>query len=100
MSKTFTTSKDGRNEYRFWLTFSGDGQVTLTRGEPRVDRNQRAVAMTATLPVSLFKTPSLRASLTINHRQDDAIDFDVQAASDALSLALGVDVDMRVISND
>jgi hypothetical protein len=71
--------------YGFYLVFEEAGGVRLTRTEPHLDRAERAMFVQAKLPRTLWRTPSLRASI------------DIEIAGDALRSALGVDVDLKVI---
>lgn len=86
-------------EYSFWLSFRDDGTMRFTRTKPGVYRGERAMRCSAKLPKSLFTTPTLSATITVDDAGAAAMTVDVRAASDALSLALGVDVDLRVISS-
>jgi len=79
-----------------WLVFRDDGSVRLTRGEPDLARNERGMALTVKLPHALFKTPSLRATMTIEAPEPVVPPIDLTAAADALKQSLGVDVDIRV----
>ena len=83
--------------FEFWLVFSEDGSVRLTRTMPRLDRNERSMFMSSKLPKSLWITPSLRASIEVDQDQAPAeIKLDVAAASEALRAALGVDIDLVI----
>lgn len=96
MPKSSTHKTTTQITYDFWLVFSGDGSMKMARGEPDLGRNQRAMAMKAVLPTSLFKTPSLTGSITVADNGAVALKADVKAASEALKLALGVDIDLRI----
>ena len=63
---------------------------------PRLERDERAMYFEALLPRSLWSTPQLKATITMD--DPGTVDFalDVQAASDALKSALGVDTDLKV----
>lgn len=84
-------------EYGFWLVFEEAGAIRLTRTEPGLDRAERSMFIQATLPRSLWRTPTLRA--TIGVKADPAGNYtaDIEAAADALRSAIGVDIDLRVI---
>lgn len=84
-------------EYCFTLVFDDAGGVRLTRGRASLCRNERAMALTATLPLSLFRTPELRGCIRI----DDPTGYaqptiDIAAAQTALRAALGVDIDLTI----
>jgi hypothetical protein len=81
----------------FWLIFDNLGGVRLTRGEPQLDRFERAMAMVVNVPYALFKTPSLRASLTIAAPEPVIPPIDLTAAAEALKQSLGCDIDVRVV---
>ena len=84
-------------EYSFWLVFASDGSVRFLRGEPNIGRHERAMACTARLPLSLFRTPTLKATIGVAGPEPGAFAVDVKAASEALSWSLGVDVDLQVL---
>lgn len=79
-----------------WLVIHRDGSVRSTRAEPDLDRNERAISLTLKVPKALWKTPQLRATLTIEAPDPTAQAIDITAASGALKEALGVDIDLRV----
>jgi len=81
--------------FAMWLIFAKDGSVRMTRTSPGLDRDERAVALEAKLPLALWATPSLSATLTVEADAAPAINLDI--ATDALRSALGVDVDLRVV---
>jgi len=96
MSTRYTIIRSDGLEYGFWLIFSMDGNVRMSRGEPSISRGERAMSCTAKLPKSLFKTPELKASIAIGEQIPDTFQIDVAAASEALKQAVGVDVDLRI----
>lgn len=84
-------------EYTFWLVFDDQGGMRMARGRPGTNRNERAMEITARLPRSLFRTPELRATIKIDEAASMDFNLNVEAASDALKAALGVDLDLQVI---
>ena len=88
--------KDGYLHASLWLIVDRNGTVRMTRGEPDLNRNERAVAVTLKLPVSLWSTPRLTATLTVDNPAPGEATVDVQAANSALKEALGVDIDLIV----
>lgn len=93
----FSSVRRDHVEFAFWLVFAEDGSVRLTRGEPSLARNERAMSLSATLPRSLWRTPALRASITMPEgAAPDRINIDIEAASEALKSVLGVDIDLTV----
>lgn len=85
-------------KYEFWLVFSSDGGMRLSRGQPgSLGRGERAMSCVANLPRSLFKTPELKAEITIPEGDAPAeFKIDVEAAGAALRQVVGVDIDLRV----
>jgi hypothetical protein len=94
----FTSESATQLQFDFWLIFDEAGLVRLVRGMPdNLGRYERAMAMSATLPKSLWSTPSLRATISFPEGSAPAeIKIDVAAISEAVKGALGVDVDVRV----
>ncbi|MRX32781.1 hypothetical protein [Aminobacter sp. MDW-2] len=86
--------------YGFWLVFEEGGGVRLTRTEPALDRAERSMFLNATLPRSLWNTPTLRANIGVKHGPEGGFNIDLDVAADALRAALGVDVDLRVIEGE
>jgi hypothetical protein len=86
--------KTGENVvYPLWLVFDRDGSVRMVRREPSLDRNERAMALSVRLPHSLWSTPSLSATITLAEGETaPSFNIDIEAASEALRSALGVDV--------
>jgi hypothetical protein len=81
---------------KLWLIFRRDGTVRMTRNEPDLSRDERAVALTAKLPLALFRVPLLTAVLTVDTPEFPPQLIDIAAAGEALKSALGVDIDVRV----
>lgn len=94
--KTFSKKNGDHIEYSFWLVFGADGSMRFTRGQPSVGRGERGMSCTASLPKSLFQTPMLTASIGITEEQATTFSIDVHAAAEALSQAVGCDIDLRV----
>lgn len=84
-------------EYGLWLVFDEAGGVRLTRTEPSLDRAERSMFISATLPRSLWRTPTLRAVIDVKAGPAGAYEAKIEAAADALRGALGVDIDLKVI---
>lgn len=97
-----TIIRDYTMEAALWLIFNRDGSVRMTRGRPDCSRDERALALTVKLPLVLFATPTLSATLTIDDPGVPAQQIDVAAASEALRGALGCDIDVvvREVTND
>jgi hypothetical protein len=84
-------------DFHFWLVFSSDGAMRMSRTEPSCSRTEHRMKMVATLPKSLWKTPSLSASIVLADPGSPPLEIDVSAAQDALRETLGVDIELRVI---
>lgn len=96
-SSQHTKRANGRITYGFWLIFSEDGGVDLRRTKPSVGRSQRAMLVEASLPAALFRTPELKAILTVDGIPDrGVIEGKLQVAADALREVLGADLDVRL----
>lgn len=94
--KNHSTIRGDHIEYNFWLIFGSDGSIRLTRGQPDTGRSERGMACSATIPRNLFKTPELRAAITIDGDAVPSFTIDVKAAAEALRQVVGCDVDLRI----
>lgn len=83
--------------YSLWLAFDAEGGAFLTRAKPNLKRGQRGMQLNVTLPVALFQTPELSASVTVAKPIAEPVQIDAQAAGEALSKALGFPVDIQII---
>ena len=84
-------------QYSFWLVFGVDGSMRCSRTQPGTDRNERAMSVTATLPMALFATPELKATIEVaSPGAAAAFNIDIEAAATALRGVLGCDVDLKV----
>lgn len=91
-----TKIANGGITYSFWLVFGKGGAVRVTRLAPVLDRDERGMHMSATLPVSLFTAPQLSAKITVVNPASEAPAVDLKVAAEALEAALGVNVDLRL----
>lgn len=90
-------SSPDRMEYSFWLVFGVDGSMRFSRTKPGTSRDERAMSVTATLPMALFATPELKATIEVaSPGAAAAFNIDVEAAASALRGVLGCDVDLKV----
>lgn len=80
--------------YALWLTFDYFGPVRVTKQEPDLNRNERAMFVKVALPKALFNIPTLKA--TINVAEGQPLQLDIDIAADALKQAIGVDVDLQI----
>lgn len=86
--------------FGFWLVFDRSGQIRLARTEPSLDRDERSMYCEVTLPRALWRTPQLRATISIADPGPESRKIDIAAAGDALRGALGCDVDFRIMPVD
>lgn len=93
----FSLKRSDHWEIAFWLIFDSGGGVRLTRAEPGLGRSERGMAMTVKVPHALFRTPALRATMTIEAPEPHVPPIDLTAAAAALKQSLGCDVDVRII---
>lgn len=82
-------------QYGLHLIFHKNGDVRLTRGHPAMVADERAVSLEVKLPLALFRTPSLKATLTVD-APDQAAAIDLAAAAEALRGVVGAEVDVVV----
>lgn len=82
--------------FHFWLTLYPDGDMKMSRGEPNVERTGRKMKIELKVPKAVFKTPELKAIVTVADPGDCPIQIDTEAAASALKAALGVDIDLHV----
>lgn len=85
----------------FWLTI-GRGQggsdrpsVRVSAGYPKLARNERALNLKVDLPIALFETPSLSASIKVEH-PEQAVHIDASAVAEAVRQVVGLDIDVSV----
>lgn len=83
--------------FHFWLVLYPDGDMKMSRGEPSVERTGRKMKMELAVPKAVFKTPELKATVTIADPGENEMHIDVAAASEALRQTLGMDVDVRIV---
>jgi hypothetical protein len=91
--------KDGKytaTRFDFWLVFDKEGPMRLTRKAGKLSRNERALFVQATLPQSLWETPTLKASIVVADPGSAQRSVDVAAAAEAVRQAIGLDIDLQV----
>jgi hypothetical protein len=87
----------------FWLTVArGTGNsdrpsVKVTAGYPALSRNERALNLKVELPIALFETPALAASIKVDHPQQ-VVTIDATTVAEAVRQVVGMDVDVRVVA--
>lgn len=84
----------------FWMTIgrhdNGKPSVKVTAGYPALARAERAINLKMALPIALFETPSLSASIKVELPQQ-AITIDTSAVAEAMRQVVGMDVDISVV---
>lgn len=98
MAKQFSARRGDHIEYPLWLIFDERGGARMARGRPTTGRYEKAIALTVTLPISVFKDPEYRVTLSVVDDRAPPAAIDIVAARDALKGALGVDIDLQVVS--
>lgn len=85
----------------FWLTI-GRGEagsdrpsVRVTAAHPALARNERAINLKMELPIALFETPSLSASIVVEH-PTQAVRIDATAVAEAVRQVVGMDISISV----
>jgi hypothetical protein len=96
MAQKYSIKRADHWEIGFWLVFNADGSVRMTRSEPTCYGMERAMAMTAKIPHSLFRVPQLRGTIELNHDNAPPVEIDVSAAATALTEALGARVELTI----
>jgi hypothetical protein len=87
-------------EYGLWLIFDQQGGIRMTRTAPFVDRDERAMALTLTVPRSVFRTPQLSARIAVQEGAPAVGEIDIEAVGAALKQTTGLDFDLRVVEPD
>lgn len=80
----------------FWLAFVPGSTPKLTKNEPYTGASSRAMQMKIILPTSLFKTPSLTATVNVSEEQAETFAIDATAVAEALQSAIGAEVSVIV----
>jgi hypothetical protein len=92
--------QDGHLIVPLWLIFDRGGNVRLTRTNPDCARNERAMQMVVKVPMALFQTPTISATVTIEAPTTAFPEINLTAAADALKGAVGCDVDVRLVEQE
>lgn len=87
----------------FWLIIHpGDPKnwnrrprVRVTAGTPALGRSERAMNLKMSLPISLFETPSISATINVAE-PNQPVHIDASAIADAVRGIVGMDVDIQV----
>lgn len=91
-------------ELDFWLTigrgsssqWSRKPSVKASAAYPNLARNERAINLKMSLPLALFETPSLSASIKVD-QPAQAVHIDAEAVAEAVRSVIGMDVQISVV---
>lgn len=83
--------------YHFVIIFDDAGGIRQTRGDPDLTRGERAMTINLEVPKAIFRTPALRAFLTVADPGNPEPKIDLGVTAAALRAATGIDFDLRVI---
>lgn len=100
MSHTWNVKNMMATQFDFWLVFDKSGPMKMTRTQPKLSRTKRAVFMEVVLPNAIFETPSLRAKIDVADAGTPPMTFNLNAITDAVKQAVGLDIEMRVVTPD
>lgn len=98
------SSRTGRHRVislDFWLTVgrgaapSRRPNIRVSAGYPALGRDERAINLKMELPVALFETPSLTASIVVD-QPSQAVHIDASVVAEAVRQAIGFDIDINV----
>lgn len=87
-----------------WLTIDpGNGatawnrrpSVRVSAGEPKADRRERSINLRMSLPLALFETPLLTASIVVGE-PSQSMSIDTAAVAEAVRQVVGMDVRIEV----
>lgn len=87
-------------EYAMILIFDDKGGARMTRVPGKLAANERAMDLSVTLPTSMFKRPSLKASIEVQPGEISIPPIDLAALSSTLRDAFGADVLLTVHSQE
>lgn len=98
----YSTVRSTEVEMAFSLIFTESGDIRLTRGEGKLDRGERSMAMLMKVPRSLWRTANLRATIEIADPGNPKAEIDVTAAANAIreTLGDGVNIELAVKSGE
>ncbi|MGH6730016.1 MAG: hypothetical protein ACREBK_07665 [Sphingomicrobium sp.] len=73
--------------------------VRVGASYPSLSRNERAINLKIKLPLALFETPPITATITVAE-PDGAASIDLTAVAESVRQAIGMDVDIQVARDD
>lgn len=92
------TRPDDHMELSGWLIIDSAGAMRMVRGRPDTGRDEVAVALNVQLPMSLFRKPLLRASVTVPPMAGVTEAEAIQAVVDVV--AAGCDFEVEVSAKE
>lgn len=102
------SSKPARIALDFWLIVkrgekNGYGRkhpkVRVSADAPKMDREERAINLVMSLPIALFETPSITATINVESPRE-TVEIDVPALTESVRQAIGMDVHIAVREPD
>jgi hypothetical protein len=94
----FTQKRGDELLYECWLVADSDGGLRMVRGQPDTGRGEIAVAMTVRVPLSLFRKPLLKATVTVPPQAGVTDAEAITAVVEVVSTGTAFDVDVRAES--
>lgn len=73
--------------------------VRVSADQPKLDREERAINLKLTLPIALFETPSITATINVE-APAERVEIDVPALAESVRQAIGMDVQIEVVEPD
>lgn len=70
--------------------------VRITADHPNLARNERALNLRVSLPVALFETPTISATIAVE-APTEGVKIDIGAVAEAVRGIVGMDVDVQVV---
>lgn len=98
------SGRPARIELDFWLIvkrgphkgWPGRPSVRVAADQPGLGRDERAINLKMTLPVALFETPSITATINVE-APAERVEIDVPALAESVRKAIGMDVEIAVV---
>lgn len=96
MAARFSSISRDSITYSFWLAFDENGGLSMSRAEPGIGPRDRTMSLQLKVPRSIFHTPTLTATITLQGSDAPRPVIDVQASEAALKEATGFDVQLTI----
>lgn len=87
-------------EFSYYLIFDVHGGVRVTRTPPSTNSHERSMHVISKIPLSAFRVPQLRATITVEESDIGPLEAKVDAAAEQLKATLGVDFDIQIRKQD